>query len=973
MEFLTSKEVAQLQNILINNTQLQSSDADLRSALLINCGLRKYCGLVQLDKSLFQFVVSLFAKLSEVYITIDDSERLGLVVFLEYLSQIDSSLSTDEQHFIQYVITKWEHWRASKTRKQKSPNLENAASLQKKHTSRQQDQQDSKLDINALLEQALLIQVSPKYIKEVENHLENSLPVKRAKEELEQKRKAIQNQGIKREQELSLSQNPKVDSLATTIEIPIAPSRDFFRGKPVQRDVFIHICSYLNLEWKTIVDINYLLSLMVVPKVQKQRYEKIQYKCGTMQILYVSRPIELNDLFVEVNILDEPPCYTSLELSDLLQAHNPKTDEFDRFCLGKVRQNRVPGLESVKSYLKLMVLGKPGSGKSTFLQHIAIQCNQGQLQSDRIPIFIQLKSFAENAKDRGSFDLSHSIRQELYDCNLIEQSVIEEILKYGRLLILLDGLDEVSEEDSDEVIKQIRLFCDNFYKNQVIITCRIAAQQYRFPGFTDIEIADFNNKQIEEFAKKWFVAVDRNSEEVGKTKAVQFIEKLNYPENMTVREIATTPILLSLTCSVFQAKTEFPSNRVQLYEEGLEVLLSKWDRSKGIKRDEIYKDLYLQQKIELLTQIASITFEQNHYFFKQDEVQQTIGNYLRTLHNTQAHLATLKQDSEAVLKSVQVQHGLLVERARRIYSFSHLTFQEYFTARALIDSFNSGDLEQSVSHVTKKNWREVFLMAAGMVGSADNLLQTMKQRIDTILADDELQKFLDWVNRKSLLVQQFPYKVSAVRAFHFAIAHSTNLARNLRLACTLDPTFCHKRDFSLDNDSDLYCALITADNLIRDIPRNFISEKDFNLAFIRDRDIYRILDKFYYSLLPDTELAQSLHKLKNQLPEPYVDIDKFTSWWQNKGESWSEELRIIIVKYPNLGNYWQINEQHKKLLQQYYDANKLLLDCLNSGCEVTPDVRKEIEDTLLLPIPEIKTRCSILYNKALTEPLNYKN
>jgi predicted NACHT family NTPase len=333
----------------------------------------------------------------------------------------------------------------------------------------------------------------------------------------------------------------------------------------------------------------------------------------------------------------------------------------------------------------------------------------------------------------------------------------------------------------------------------------------------------------------------------------------------------------------------------------------------------------------------------------------------------------LKQDSEAVLKSVQVQHGLLVERARRIYSFSHLTFQEYFTARALIDSFNSGDLEQSVSHVTKKNWREVFLMAGGMVGSADNLLQTMKQRIDTILADDELQKFLDWVNRKSLLVQQFPYKVSAVRAFHFAIAHSTNLARNLRLACTLDPTFCHKRDFSLDNDSDLYCALITADNLIRDIPRNFISEKDFNLAFIRDRDIYRILDKFYYSLLPDTELAQSLHKLKNQLPEPYVDIDKFTSWWQNKGESWSEELRIIIVKYPNLGNYWQINEQHKKLLQQYYDANKLLLDCLNSGCEVTPDVRKEIEDTLLLPIPEIKTRCSILYNKALTEPLNYKN
>jgi predicted NACHT family NTPase len=41
----------------------------------------------------------------------------------------------------------------------------------------------------------------------------------------------------------------------------------------------------------------------------------------------------------------------------------------------------------------------------------------------------------------------------------------------------------------------------------------------------------------------------------------------------------------------------------------------------------------------------------------------------------------LQLDSEAVLKSIEWQHGLLVERSRRIYSFSHLTFQEYFTAR----------------------------------------------------------------------------------------------------------------------------------------------------------------------------------------------------------------------------------------------------------------------------------------------------
>jgi len=49
-----------------------------------------------------------------------------------------------------------------------------------------------------------------------------------------------------------------------------------------------------------------------------------------------------------------------------------------------------------------MLLGKPGSGKTTFLQHIAMQCNQGELLPERIPIFIRLKNFA-NASEVGRF------------------------------------------------------------------------------------------------------------------------------------------------------------------------------------------------------------------------------------------------------------------------------------------------------------------------------------------------------------------------------------------------------------------------------------------------------------------------------------------------------------------------------------------------------------------------------------------
>ncbi|MGK7871793.1 MAG: hypothetical protein AB4426_00220 [Xenococcaceae cyanobacterium] len=117
MQFLTYPESSQLQKILINNTVLQTADVDFRSALLTNCGLGKYCSLMPLDKPPLQFVIILCQKLSEVDITVDASQRLGLIVFLEYIIQLDINLSPEEKSFINHVITKWEQHQKSSTQK----------------------------------------------------------------------------------------------------------------------------------------------------------------------------------------------------------------------------------------------------------------------------------------------------------------------------------------------------------------------------------------------------------------------------------------------------------------------------------------------------------------------------------------------------------------------------------------------------------------------------------------------------------------------------------------------------------------------------------------------------------------------------------------------------------------------------------------------------------------------------------------
>jgi hypothetical protein len=108
MQFITPPERGQLQKILSNNTLLKTSDIDLRSALLTSCDLGTYCSRISLDKPVLVFVIILVKELSEVYITIDGLQRLGLIVFLEYLLQIDTNLSSEDQFFINYVITKWE-------------------------------------------------------------------------------------------------------------------------------------------------------------------------------------------------------------------------------------------------------------------------------------------------------------------------------------------------------------------------------------------------------------------------------------------------------------------------------------------------------------------------------------------------------------------------------------------------------------------------------------------------------------------------------------------------------------------------------------------------------------------------------------------------------------------------------------------------------------------------------------------------
>jgi predicted NACHT family NTPase len=770
-------------------------------------------------------------------------------------------------------------------------------------------------------------------------------------------------EGIKRAQKAFKDQGWTQTQIGEEIGTTRQPVGKFFAGKPIERPNFIDICRLLDLSWEDIaepepLEQNQKNTLDIDALVQELREKikpDIQERCGTMRVLDMSQPIGLKDIYTNVNILEKITGRQRKAIAELLQ--ECKSEDFEH-GLGTIKEKRVPGLEAVEKYTKLMILGKPGAGKTTFLKYLAIQCNRGEFQAGRVPIFVTLKDLAEAPNKPGLVKyiaqlVGQAKRLPLEDSKQDTHcrqdacaTDIERLLSQGRMLILLDGLDEVREEDSQRVLNEIRNFSDRFRDNHFVITCRIAAREYTFEKFTEVEVADFDNEQISTFATNWFK---------GKAvKAENFLERLE--DNYSTKELATNPLLLTLLCLTFEESGDFPANRSELYKEGLDALLKKWDAKRGIYRDQVYKKLSPQRKEDLLSKIALTTFNQGDYFFKQKAAEQYITDYIRNLPDANIDPEALQLDSEVLLRSIESQHGLLVERAKGIYSFSHLTFHEYFTAREIVVRTQPLEkaLQNLVIRITEIRWREVFLLAVGMLQpSADRLLLLMKERVDALVTPDEkLQQFLAWVNQKSLSVQ-LPYTSASIRAFYFCLdndifyslflSHPFDLADALGMDDTCNYSLSKK-------DACVFKNVILLDHFLQ-LTLDFGCSSSFSPNHALVRGLEDILN---HELEP--ELKQSLERLKDELPNPNQENEGFQVWWTANGQTWGEKLRTVMIKYRNIGHDWQFGWEQREALEQYYDANWLLVECLNSDCYVSREVRQEIEDTLLLPIAEIEKR-----------------
>ncbi|MEM9276602.1 MAG: histidine kinase, partial [Cyanobacteria bacterium P01_F01_bin.143] len=366
----------------------------------------------------------------------------------------------------------------------------------------------------------------------------------------------------------------------------------------------------------------------------------------------------------------------------------------------------------------------------------------------------------------------------------------------------------------------------------------------------------------------------------------------------------------------------FPNNRSELYGKALRILLEEWAAEKRIGQNEIYQGLDTGLEQILLSEISYYNFAEDKLFFPKEEIIQQIESFpARNIH------APEKLNGDAVLNAIALQQGLLVERATNIYSFSHLTLQEYLTAQ-YIKEHNL--IEYLVNnHLTDTRWKEVFLLVSGLMqGGADTLLSLMEQKardyLKTSVGKDKLIPLLSWSediatgmtgNSKSIakraLSNAYTYAIANAYVSAYAITNVNIISNDYAITNIISNTYPNIEKLRRVLD-DLINSAREFDNL----PKVF---KDVNAQ----------------------DFITKLETLKNEVPYNNQSIAKKKEFARRIIDTWLSTFHLS----PNL---LQLSEEEiSEINNKYYYSNWLIIECKEAAVQVSPKAWDEIENRML--------------------------
>ncbi|MET9855779.1 NACHT domain-containing protein [Streptomyces sp. NPDC006450] len=342
---------------------------------------------------------------------------------------------------------------------------------------------------------------------------------------------------------------------------------------------------------------------------------------------------------------------------------------------------------------RVLLRGEAGSGKTTLIQQLAVSAGREGTAAGLVPYVLPLRTLTRHG---GPLPAAEDFLAATALKGQSPEGWEDRVLRAGRGLILVDGIDEIPETERARARDWLVDLFAAYPGNRWLVTSRPSAVRPDWLAreeFTELALVPMNRAAVAAFVTRWHAAA-----EAGEALRDQLLESLaTKPE---LARLATNPLLCGLICALHRERRGFlPSGRKELYTAALSMLLHRRDRERELRLPELAEEPQLQ----LLQRLAYWLIRNGRTEIGRDRATALITAALPAVPAAQA-----LGDGRAVLRHLLDRTGLLRAPTEDTLEFVHRTFQDFLGARAALDEGSLGELTR---HADDDQWEDVIRMA----------------------------------------------------------------------------------------------------------------------------------------------------------------------------------------------------------------------------------------------------------------------
>jgi len=372
-------------------------------------------------------------------------------------------------------------------------------------------------------------------------------------------------------------------------------------------------------------------------------------------------------------------------------------------------------LEAVADSQRAVILGDPGSGKSSLLQYLALEWVEGK--TGKLPLLIELREFAINPS-ANFLEFLH--RGRGVDWQFDQQQLHQHLLE-SPTLVMFDGLDEVFDRATQStIIDDIIRFSQQYPKIQVLVTSRIIGynpERLQQSGFRQLTIQSLDTDEIHEFINRWYdLSMGSDPDKVRLKQRL----KDAIANSKAIANLADNPLLLTMM-AILNRRQELPRDRADLYDQASRVLLYHWDVDH--KRLHIPMDAIGRREKQEMLRLIAYEMQAGEEGLKgnlisSDRLTCILTNYLRDQGFSEP-----REKASRLIQQLRDRNFILCDRGADTYGFMHRTFLEYFCAVEIVHRFEKQrtltfeQLRDEVfgQHWQDETWHEVMRLICGAI------------------------------------------------------------------------------------------------------------------------------------------------------------------------------------------------------------------------------------------------------------------